>query len=131
MSEYPEHEKLHAVAEQSQAMGEFLDLGPYTLCEFVKAGSNKEPLYVWTPKWADPAYRRKRGKRYKHPRFIDFLNGHAETNPDHESWGDHYRPVMKPLTQVLADWFDIDLDKIEQEKREMLDKIREANARAA
>ena len=29
---YPEHEKLEAVQAESQAIGQFLDEGPYTLC---------------------------------------------------------------------------------------------------
>jgi hypothetical protein len=33
---YPEHEKLHAVVDASQAIGEFLDLGRWTLCEIVE-----------------------------------------------------------------------------------------------
>jgi hypothetical protein len=32
---YPEHEKLRGVHEVSQAIGEFLDLGPWTLCRVV------------------------------------------------------------------------------------------------
>lgn len=33
-------------------------------------------------------------------------------------------PVAKSINQILAAYFDIDLDKIEQEKRAMLDQIR-------
>jgi hypothetical protein len=33
MTPYPEHEKLRAVADESQAIGEFLDGGRWTLCE--------------------------------------------------------------------------------------------------
>lgn len=32
--DYPEHEKLHEVSELSQAIGEFLESCPYTLCEW-------------------------------------------------------------------------------------------------
>lgn len=32
MSDYPEHDKLTEVSEISQAIGEFIDFGPYTLC---------------------------------------------------------------------------------------------------
>lgn len=81
MTEYPEHEKMHAVKEQSQAIGAFLD-DPNTgqLCEF-----NDE--------------------------MGEFL------------------PTHKTIERTLADYFDIDLDKIEAEKRDMLDKMRAANAR--
>lgn len=30
---YPEHEKLSAIKQESQAIGEFLDTAPYVLCE--------------------------------------------------------------------------------------------------
>ena len=33
MSQYPEHDKLGAVSEASQAIGEFLDNCGYTLCK--------------------------------------------------------------------------------------------------
>lgn len=33
------------------------------------------------------------------------------------------QPVSKSLQQVLAEYFEIDLNKIEQEKREMLDEL--------
>lgn len=34
-------------------------------------------------------------------------------------------PVQKSIRQILADYFDIDLKKIEAEKRQMLAEIRE------
>jgi hypothetical protein len=33
-------------------------------------------------------------------------------------------PAHKPINQILAEYFDIDLDKIEAEKRQMLDALR-------
>lgn len=39
----------------------------------------------------------------------------------------HLFPVTKPVEQVLADYFGIDLGKIEAERRAMLDAIRTAN----
>ncbi|MDA4133857.1 MAG: hypothetical protein OK454_12150 [Thaumarchaeota archaeon] len=74
---YPEHEKLKGVQEESQAIGEFLDLGPYTLCEHYTI---------------------------------------------------HWIPVRKSIPEILADYFEIDLKKIEAEKRAMLDEMRAANA---
>jgi hypothetical protein len=75
---YPEHEKLDAVKEQSQAIGEFLDLGPYTLCEWVKFDDCDREQLV---------------------------------------------PVRKPLQAILADWFKIDLAKLEGERRAMLEAM--------
>lgn len=76
MSEYPEHEKLAAIREQSQAIGEFLDLGRWTLCEL-------------------------------------------------REWDDH-SPTMEPVNiqDALAEYFGIDQQKIEAEKREMLEALR-------
>lgn len=79
MSEFPEHDKLQAVAEQSQAIGEFLDLGRWTLCELRK--------------WDDAS-----------PSF---------------------EPV--DIQKALAEYFGIDLVKIEDEKRAMLDELRAMN----
>lgn len=106
MSEYPEHDKLAAVREQSQAMGEFLDFAPYTLCEFVRQGNNGEKPYL--DEYGTPTSQTRTGGRFNDP------------NPLYESWGDHYRPVLKPIQSILAEWFDIDQDALEREKRSML-----------
>lgn len=37
-------------------------------------------------------------------------------------------PVSRPLNEILAEYFDIDLDKIEEEKRQMLDCLRNASS---
>jgi len=75
---YSEHERLHAVKEQSQRLGEFLDwLGEngYFVCEFA------------------------------------------------ENYGE-YAPTSTRIEQILADYFDVDLDAIEREKREMIAELR-------
>ena len=61
-SKYPEHDKLSAISAESQAIGQFLDEGPYALCEVDKY--------------------------------------------------DRFMPVGKPIQEVLADYFGIDLNKI-------------------
>lgn len=83
---YPEHTKQAAVLEESQAIGQFLDEGPYVLAEYV-----------------------------------------AFEDHDHET----LVPVSKPIQQVLAEHFGIDLDAIEREKRRMLESMREMNSRPA
>jgi hypothetical protein len=81
MSDYPEHDKLHQVADKSQAIGQFLD---------VFLGEKGLVL--------------------------------AEYN------GDDERPRLYPATVridlLLAEFFDIDLKKIENEKRAMLETMR-------
>jgi hypothetical protein len=91
MSDYPEHDKLAAVQDESQVIGEFIEMAGYTLCEmrtFTDVDS--------------------RGRRY-------------ETQP-------RLAPVAKSIQQLLADYFEIDLNKIEAEKRAMLNSLRKANA---
>jgi hypothetical protein len=41
--------------------------------------------------------------------------------------GDHLRPVHKPITSLLASYFEIDEDALEREKRQMLDALRETS----
>jgi hypothetical protein len=91
-TEYPEHDRLAAIQHESQAIGEFLEMGGYTLCE----------LRTFT----EPLDDEPNGRTY-------------ETRPQ-------FAPVTKSIQQILADWFQIDLNKIEAEKRAMLDAIRSA-----
>ena len=84
MSEYPEHEKLKAVQEESQAIGEFLEFGGYTLCEHYEVNPETGSPYI------DP----------------------------------HWMPARKSIQDILAEYFDIDQKKLEEEKRAMLEAIR-------
>lgn len=104
---YPEHEKLSAVQDQSQTIGEFLDFSGYHLCRIVRAGNNGEPRYS-NPDGSDPS---------------DVGGMRREHNPAFEEWGDHYQPVGS-IDAVLAEYFGIDRDALEREKRAMLDTIR-------
>jgi hypothetical protein len=72
----PEHDKLAAVGAASQAIGEFLDYAPYTLCECDAHGN--------------------------------------------------YWPVSKSIGAILAEYFGIDRDQLEREKRALLDALRTA-----
>jgi hypothetical protein len=45
-SHYPEHEKLAKVSDESQAIGEFLDLGRWTLCELRQFEERRDPQLV-------------------------------------------------------------------------------------
>lgn len=79
---YPEHEKLQAISDMSQAIGEFLvslEEKGWRLCEI-------PPEYEHT-----------------------------------------YVPVYYVKEKLLAEYFDIDLDKIENEKRAMLKVMRGAS----
>lgn len=119
MSEYPEHEKLHEVKDRSQAIGEFLDYSKFTLCEY------REPP-EGTLHWIDE--RTGTGKTPR-GREVTIFGEHTVANPEWFEPG--YYPTHMSITTILAAWFDIDQDKLEAEKREMLDKIRKTNDRAA
>jgi hypothetical protein len=120
---YPEHTRLKAIAEQSQAIGEFIEFGGYTLCTFREEGNNGQPQYVWTKR----ALKANPKREDFEPRLHDFIDGRATHNPDYESWGEGYVPVMKPIQKILAEHFSIDQDQIEAEKRAMLDELRKMN----
>ena len=83
MSEYPEHDKLEAVMEQSQAIGEFIDCNDkYVLAEWMEV------------------------EGFRGPRLV---------------------PVSRPINDILAEYFGIDMRTLESEKRAMLDKLKEMN----
>lgn len=68
-----------AVADQSQAIGDFLYASGFVLAEYRAIDNYREPQLV---------------------------------------------PVNTSIEQILADWFDIDLKKVEQERRAMLAAMR-------
>ena len=85
MSEYPEHDKLKAVMEESRAIGEFLDGNDkYVLAEWVKVEGFMRPQ-------------------------LQLL------------------PVGRPINDILAEYFGIDMRTLESEKRAMLEKLKEMN----
>jgi hypothetical protein len=88
MSEYPEHDKLHAIKDESQAIGEFLD-------------------------WVRQEY----GANLIIPDDTNDMNG------------DNWHFISLTTEQLLAAFFDINLDAIEEEKRTILDAQVRLNAR--
>lgn len=84
---FPEHAKLSAVADQSQAIGEFID-------EFLPS----KGIHL------------------------------CATDP--ESSRTSYWPIHTPITRLLAEFFGIDEDRLEAEKRQILEMQRDANRRA-
>lgn len=123
-SEYPEHEKLQAVVDRSQAIGEFLDWLPeagLALCSWQEAGNNGVPEYLWIP-----------GKeKNRQPTRRDFAVDRAIPNPDFCWWGPGYRLASTSITKLLSQYFGIDLVRLEQEKRTLLDRQRALNEREA
>lgn len=92
MSDYPEHDKLALVKDETQAAGEFVDW------------LATKGIFL--------------AKRYM------FTVGDEVTEDVGECRYESVAPVATPLTSLLAEWADIDQNKIEAEKRAMLAAIR-------
>ena len=104
---YPEHVKLRAIADKSQAIGEFLDWLSLPTEEGGKGvvlTERKCPHGYWPMQDCEESKWCARGDE-----TVQFWPFHGST------------------TKLLAEFFKIDLDKIEEEKRAMLDAIRAAN----
>ena len=99
MSTYPEHDKLKKVSDKSQACGEFLEwlLGPqrYQLGQYHEHTDD-----CWLPDDNQTAARRVCGMS-------------AQT----------LYPVALNVRKLLAEFFEIDEEKLEAEKRAMLDEL--------
>ena len=119
MPNYPEHEKLSAVREHSQAIGEFLEWLNHSegisLCRWQNYGTNGQPRYV------GPDHPR---RQELNPRGLEFV-----TNPDFEEWGEEFQPDHRGVQLLLADYFGIDLARLDAEKRAMLDSLRDKKDR--
>lgn len=87
-SEYPEHDKLQAISNTSQAIYDFLE-----------DIQNKGVMLG---------------------RYVE-IEGYREAQ---------FQPLGAPVDKLLAEHFDIDLNKIEAEKRRMIDAMRELNQRS-
>ncbi len=58
--------------------------------------------------------------------FLEWLNDTKKyriCERQHKGWAEHY-PIRESVEHLLAEYFKIDLNKLEQEKREMLEEIR-------
>ena len=84
-----ELEKLAAVREQSQAIGEFLD-------------------------WL------------QHEKEVNLLR----FNKDGEIDDPEYLPLRMSIEELLAEYFHIDLKKVEQERRQLLDQLQAKQRKA-
>lgn len=82
---YPEHEKLSGIKEQSQALGSILDWM-----------FNEKGWYLVEWKEDDDGYK----QRYA---------------------------ITSNVNQILAEYYKVDLVKLEEEKMQMLDEIRKLN----
>ena len=111
---YPEHTRLQAVVKESQACGDFLEWlknqRGVTLMRW-EATNDSEPCWKGRSFPLGPEESHEGCKKCNGTGVID--------RTDH-AWV-RYPPSTERL---LADYFQIDLDKIEQEKQRMLEALR-------
>ena len=102
-----EIEKLEDVRKRSQAIGEFLEwllgtksyrLGKYLTDEEYESEDNVS--------WVDGLYETEQFKR-------------------HEIGKEELMPIHIDIERLLAEYFEIDLGKVEEERREIIERIRE------
>lgn len=109
---YPEHEKLRAISDESQKVGAFIEWMREQGVEFCKLRTADDPVppLEGGPTWLDSLME-------------------VATSERHQHWMRHEFYLM-PIDKILAKYFEIDPDIIEQEKRQMLAEMRQMNERA-
>ena len=125
MSDYPEHNKLSAIKEQSEAIGAFLEWlseQRIELARYEDAASSDEPqdLIVGHTPDGQPIY--VNDETGEESPFVRAFRRRA--NPDYWHRAEGYYPIHKRIEAILAEYFEIDLNALEQEKRAMLNTLR-------
>lgn len=125
MSDYPEHDKLVAVKEQSQAIGEFIEWLP-SQGRFLGAWRTVVdcPGGGWFGPWTCRNGRMISDKTDEDLGECEVCHGRGVVDAENPIPDVAYVDI----TKLLAEFFEIDLVKIEAEKRAMLDAMRAANA---
>jgi len=102
-----EIEKLEDVRERSQAIGEFLDwlfdTKNYRIAKYLTDEEYESEDNVY---WVDGLYGKEQFKR-------------------HEIGKEELMPIHIDIEKLLAEYFEIDLAQVEEERREIIEKIRE------
>lgn len=118
--EYPEHEKFQAVKEKSQAIGAFIQW----------LDEKKHYLGIYTD--IDETTCNTCNLLDSHDCPNDVIL--SELEEAIKKWGEHpdcyvaaFIRANYNINKLLAEYFEIDLDKLEEEKRQILDKQRELN----
>jgi len=115
--EYPECERLADVRDESKEIGAFLEWYMSkkngALYLYKEEGDNGEP------KWLDADS----GEPVEYDRTAD-LNGKIKLNPNYNSWRSDYYMDNTSIENLLAEYFDIDMKKVEEERQAMLNKLR-------
>ena len=100
----PECEKMAAVRDDSQKLGDFLEW----------LGSKDYRICAWQEGISDA------------DRIVDaFATLQGRGNPDIDNEPERgWTPINKDIEKILADYFSIDLKKVEEERRALLEEIR-------
>jgi hypothetical protein len=129
MSKYPECEKVQEIQKESQAIGEFLEWltgeKGYTICKWMEDEKQVEEDEYLPVHGEDMAKCKTCGRPVPslNNRFTDFCTvGCWREFNTFTIFGERISDI--DIEQLLAEFFKIDLNKIEEEKRQMLDKIR-------
>lgn len=101
---YPEHAKLDAVKALSQPLGEFLD--------WLKSSGRE--IGHWTGK----------GNSRQRDRVVNVETGEKVYEDVYE---ERFEPYPRPVNDWLADFFEIDLQKLYDEKDAMYQGLRETD----
>ncbi len=124
MSKYPEHDKLAAGSNQSNICGEFME---WLTEQGIHLTTYHETRYFCAECGEIPKSEARGNGMYSdsnawgHHRNNERCDGDVEYNPE------GFYPVTRSIEDILAERFDIDMKKIDQEKRAMLDECRELN----
>jgi len=106
MDKYPECDRLAKVSDASQAIGEFIDW----------LREHDKDICQWQDGITDAT------------RIADaFAASHGKGDPDIDEKPERgWFPIHTPIEKLLVEYFNIDLDKVEKERRQMLEECRRA-----
>jgi len=115
---YPECEKLAKVKDASQIIGEFLEwLGAQGI------RLHERPI-------KEAVIARMKGLPVDNGhcilcggKLVFGVCGGCNAHQDRDYF-DHYYPIRKTIEQIIAQYFEIDLNKVEEERRLILEEIR-------
>ncbi len=117
-AKYPEHERMEKVSQESQSIGEFLEWLSEKGIEMGRIHSHDDGCHGphnrmnCISEFAKPCH--------CPPERTDLICGWHE---------DEMMPTRDSMEDLIAEFFGIDLTKIEKEKREMIEDLRKARSR--
>lgn len=122
---YPEHEKLRAVSDLSQAIGEFIEASEMRGLHLCEVATTIECHFVsWETRDGAPLRRCVNGVLVDHEGDEIGDCSDCDGTGEVERTEPRYYPTGRTITSLLAEHFDIDLNVIEAEKRAMLESLR-------